>query len=70
MNAPKQHVTEHTERELNVSISQLINMNVGVNDANMLCFTRQLTALLSQFMWISEVVLFTNQFLLGLINNN
>lgn len=50
MNAPKQHVTEHTERELNVSISQLINMNVGVNDANMLCFTRQLTALLSQFM--------------------
>lgn len=70
MNAPKQHVTEHTERELNVSISQLINMNVGVNDANVLCFTRQLTAPLSQFMWISEVLLFTNQFLLGLINNN
>lgn len=38
MNAPKQHVTEHTERELNVSISQLINMNVGVNDANVLFY--------------------------------
>lgn len=50
MNAPKQHVTEHTERDRNVSISQLINMNVGVNDANVLCFTRQLTAPLSQFM--------------------
>lgn len=52
MNAPKQHVTEHTERELNVSISQLINMNVGVNDANVLCFTRRLTALLSQFIYL------------------
>lgn len=52
MNAPKQHVTEHTERELNVSISQLINMNVGVNDANVLCFTRQPTALLSQFIYL------------------
>ena len=43
MNAPKQHVIEHTERELNVSVSQLTNMNVGVNDANELCFMRQLT---------------------------
>lgn len=38
MNAPKQHITEHTERELKVSISQLINMNVGVNDANVLFY--------------------------------